>query len=198
VEELRILLGRVAYRTVQPYGIEFESLRYNCAELAPLRTRLAQQADKRVKLKYQPSDLSRIYVYDPFENRYVAVPALAQEYTQGLSLWKHRVVRHFVLAQQRQVDLAALGAARRRIQEIIEASLRRKDLHARTRVARWQTESRSAPTSPTPDALEAPGAAPEAPLPALTVPAAEELAQLGWSVNYDLPIPQAGVKSDDC
>lgn len=38
--ELQILLGRVAYRTIQPYGIELYSLRYNCTELISLRTRM--------------------------------------------------------------------------------------------------------------------------------------------------------------
>ena len=67
-DELLILLGRVDYRTVNPYGIEFEHLRYNAPALGALRYRLKGQ---RAKIKYHPGDLSRVYVFDPFENCYL-------------------------------------------------------------------------------------------------------------------------------
>ncbi len=95
LEELRIILSRVEQRTVARYGIELWGLRYNCAALAPLRSRLERQKDrslKVVKVKYHPGDISRIYVYDHFDQQYIEVPALGQEYTADLSLWKHRVI----------------------------------------------------------------------------------------------------------
>lgn len=144
-KELEILLGRVDYRTVQSYGIEFQSLRYNCPELTLLRTRLKKSGDKRIKLKYQPSDLGSVHVYDPFEQEYIEVPALVQEYASGLSLWKHRVIRNYVLSQQEKVDLAALGRAQRKIQEIVEDSLQKKKLRTRTRIARWQGQDTQPP-----------------------------------------------------
>ena len=48
-EELSILLGRTASRVIQPYGIEFASLRYNCDELLTLRTRLKKQPAKIIR-----------------------------------------------------------------------------------------------------------------------------------------------------
>jgi len=139
-QELAVLLGRVEYRSLHHYGIEFLSLRYNCAELAPLRTQL--KAQKQVKFKYHPADLSCIYVHDPFETvpfkpKYIKVPALDEDYTQGLSLWKHRVIRNLVLSEQDQVDLAALGRAKRKIQDIVEAGRRRQRRHTRPYIARW-------------------------------------------------------------
>ena len=71
-DELAILLGRVEWRVLHPYGIEFECLRYNAADLGELRVRLKGE---KVKLKYHPGDLSRIYVFDPFEKRYHELPA---------------------------------------------------------------------------------------------------------------------------
>ncbi|MBN1955259.1 MAG: transposase [Anaerolineae bacterium] len=62
--ELKILLGRVTQRVIQPYGIEFMRLRYNSPDLAPLRTYLA---GAKVKIKYDPTDLGGIHVYDPRE-----------------------------------------------------------------------------------------------------------------------------------
>jgi putative transposase len=135
-EELSILLGRTDTRALQHYGIKFASLRYNCDDLLTLRTRVKGQT---VKIKYHPADLSCLYVYDPFERQYIRVPALDQEYTQGLSLWKHRVIRQAVLDEQEQVDLVALGQAKRKIQAIVEEGRQRKRQQTRTRIARWDT-----------------------------------------------------------
>ncbi len=135
-EELLILLGRTTTRVLHHYGIEFACLRYNCDDLLALRTRLKGQA---IKIKYHPADLSCLYVFDPFEQQYLHVPALDQEYTQGLSLWKHRVIRQAVLEAQDKVDLVALGQAKRKIQQIVDAGRQRKRQSTRTRIARWDT-----------------------------------------------------------
>lgn len=135
-EELSILLGRTTTRVLHHYGIEFASLRYNCDELISLRTRMKGQA---AKIKYHPADLSCLHVYDTFERQYIRVPALADEYTHGLSLWKHRVIRQFALEEQDQVDLEALGKAKRKIQQIVDADRRRKRQGTRTRIARWES-----------------------------------------------------------
>jgi putative transposase len=122
-------------------GIEFASLRYNCGDLLTLRTQLK---GKPAKIKYHPADLSCLYVYDPFDRRYIRVPALAQEYTQGLSLWKHRVIRQVVLEAQDRVDLEALGKAKRKIQQIVDAGRQRKRQATRSRIARWDTAGKPA------------------------------------------------------
>ena len=67
------------------------------------------------------------------------MPALDQEYTQELSLWKHRVIRRAVLAEQARVDIVALGRAKRKIQEIVETGRQRKRQRTRSRIARWDT-----------------------------------------------------------
>jgi putative transposase len=135
-EELSILLGRTADRVIHPYGIEFASLRYNCADLVTLRTRLKGKA---ARIKYHPGNLSRLYVFDEFEQQYTLVPALDQEYTHELSLWKHRVIRQAVLDEQAQVDMVALGRAKRKIQQIVEDGRLRKRQSTRSRIARWDT-----------------------------------------------------------
>lgn len=134
-EELAILLGRVERRMIQHYGVELFNLRYNCTELALLRHRLKGEP---AKVKYHPGDLSRIYVRDPFDERYVSVPALDQDYTRGLSLWAHRVVCEFVRREQDRVDLAALGRAKLKIQEIVDAARSRKRSSTQRKVARWE------------------------------------------------------------
>jgi putative transposase len=202
--ELLVLLGRVAYRTVQPYGIELNCLRYNCAALTALRTRMRKRDNKQVKLKYNPADLGQIQVYDPDEKQYLQVPALAQEYAQDLSLWKHKVIRNFALSQQGAVDIVALGRAQRKIQAIVEESLARKKLGTRSKVARWRSggdleEAQQVDPGPT---GERDGLSPtaETPPPALQLTDVdldvEELEAAGWHVSYDLPLTSKGEPVD--
>lgn len=139
-DDLSILLGRVEWRTLHPYGIEFECLRYNAPDLGLLRDRLQ---GKKVKLKYHPGDLGHIYVFDPFERIYLEVPALEQEYARGLSFWKHRLIRRAAMREADQIDLAALGRARRKIQEMVDAARSRKRTTSRQRVARWDGQAPS-------------------------------------------------------
>lgn len=204
--ELHIFLGRVVYRTVQPYGIDLHTLRYNCADLTPLRTRMSKRTDKQVKVKYDPTDLSRIHVYDPDDQCYLEVPALAQEYSQGLSLWKHKVIRNFVLDRQETVDIVALGQAQREIQTIVEESLQRKKLSTRAKIARWQnmgqapdaTKQQAQVTNEQEIITVNDGAS--------TTPSVldfelnlepEKLEAEGWRVSYDLPETDTGVMSND-
>jgi len=189
-EELMILLGRVAHRVVPHYGIQLHSLRYNTSDLTLLRTRLKGE---KVKVKYHPGDLSCIHVYDPFDGRYIEVPALDQEYTRGLSLWKHRIIRRAALEESDSVDLVALGRAKRKIQEIVDAGKSRKQLRTRSRIARWETggkptrnmESEREDASPS-ETLASTIQDP----PIETSPLADidlDLDDEGWEISYDLP-----------
>jgi putative transposase len=137
--DLQVLLGRVEHRAIWPYGVDFESIRYNCDDLLIPRTRLKGE---KAKIKYHPGDLSRIYVFDPFDERYITVPALDQEYTRGLSLWKHRVIRNFASREQDKPDLVALGRAKRKIREIVEAGRERKRASTRAAMTRWETSGK--------------------------------------------------------
>jgi putative transposase len=189
-EELAILLGRVTYRAVQHYGIQLHSLRYNSSDLALLRTRLKGE---KIKVKYHPGDLNYIHVYDPFDNRYIEVPALDQAYTQGLSLWKHRIIRRAALEESDSVDLVALGRAKRRIQEIVDAGKSRKRLRTRSRIARWETGgkptrevgSEEEDRSPT-ETLSSTGESPSTDT-SLLADIDLDLDDEGWEISYDLP-----------
>lgn len=187
--DLQILLGRVEYRVIHHYGVEFEALRYNCPDLAPLRARLK---GAKAKIKYHPGDISRLWVFDPFEGEYIEVPALGQEYAQGLSLWKHRVIRNAVLEERGEVDLAALGRAKRKIQEIVREGKHRRRAGSRSRCARWDTAGQ--PTRKLAPARQAEKPALPASQPAQALPspepAADDLAEKpgeGWELSFDLP-----------
>jgi putative transposase len=192
-EDLSILLGRVTQRVIQHYGVQFCSLRYNSSELTLLRTRLKGE---KAKIKYHPADLSRLYVYDPFDNRYIDVPALDQEYTQGLSLWKHRIIRRAARSEYDTVDLVALGRAKRKIQEIVETGRSRKRLSTRKRIARWESsgkptrqmesEQEAGEIGDEPLALIGEGTSDAQP-PGILDLDLGDLEEEGWDVSYELP-----------
>ena len=192
-EELLILLGQVEWRTLQHYGLDFESIRYNAPELAALRNELAK--GEKVKIKYHPGDLGRVYVYNPFTRTYLEAPAQDHTgYTQGLSLWKHRVIRRFVLDRQDTVDVAALGQAKQHIQAIVDQARTRQQTHTRSRLARWE-KSHQPPSlvdqSPRSNALSLPSGEAASLLPqtevAITTPLSTDEQ---WSLTYDLPASQ--------
>jgi putative transposase len=199
--QLRVLLGRVIYRSLQHYGIDLHNLRYNSSNLAPLRHHMKKRDNPQLKVKYDPSDLSRIHVYDPDEQQYLEVPALAEAYTQGLSLWKHQVIRNFALNQQERVDIVALGRAQRQIQAIVEESLQLKKVATRAKIARWQNGTQLGESKPqhliqtgTPSNTDLP---PPPPLDFDLGLDPEKLDTEGWQVSYKQPQTGQEVGTDD-
>lgn len=115
--DLDVLAGLVERRAVRSSGIELFTLNYNCAELAAVRRAL--KPGEKTTVKYDPNDISLIYVWDKVGRRFVPVPALDQDYSKGLSLWQHETVRKFARKLiGDQVDAEALNRARRRLQRI--------------------------------------------------------------------------------
>jgi putative transposase len=195
-EDLKILLGRVAHRVIQPYGIEFMRLRYNSQDLAPLRTHLD---GTKVKIKYDPTDLGFIHVYDPREQGYIEVECLDREYARGLSLWKHRVILNWARKEQARVDILGLARAKRRIQEIVEKGKMDKRIKSRSRIARWKTggkpvgrgqESDSPGLNETLSPLLPPPSQAQPDLSSLGLDFSvtlDDLENEDWSGGYDLP-----------
>jgi hypothetical protein len=76
---------------------------------------------EKVKIKYDPNDISVIYVWDDFNSRFLPVPALDQEYTRNLTIWQHHIIRKYARRCVRtHVDIAALCHAKELIQQIVE------------------------------------------------------------------------------
>lgn len=134
---LNVLLGSVEARTISARGIELHSLFYNDDALAGLRRRLGK--GERAAVKYDSSDLSVIHVADKDNGIYVPVPAVNQDYAQGLSLWQHRIIRDYARRTiMETVDTLALCRAKQKIQEIVEREwLATKRTGTRQRLARY-------------------------------------------------------------
>jgi putative transposase len=167
-EETRILLMRSEERVIQRGGIQFEWLFYRSPDLMRLRSQLPEGTE--VRFKYDPADISRLYVFDQPHHRWLLVPAADQSYTRGLSLWKHRIINRYVQAQRRDVDIEALAAAKAKIQQIVaeEYTLTRTSRGRKT-AARFLGVGVPEPPAPTtPPALPAPPAALPEPQPIAT------------------------------
>jgi putative transposase len=164
-EETRIMLMRSETRTIQRSGIQFEWLFYRNPDLMRLRSQLPEGTEVRVK--FDPGDISAIYVTDPTTGKRLHVPVAreALAYAQGLSLWKHRIINRYVQAQRGDVDIEALAAAKAKIQQIVASE------YAVTRTSRGRkTAARFLGVAvPEPLAL-APSLALPAPTPALPAP----------------------------
>lgn len=116
--DLDILVGFVERRSVGPSGVELFGLQYNCAELGRLRRFLAR--GEKAKVKYDPNDISRIYVWDKVDNIFLMVPALNQDYTAGLTIWQHEAIKKYTRQFLKNlVDMESLCRAKGRIQEIV-------------------------------------------------------------------------------
>lgn len=116
--DLRIMLYGSEERTVQRSGIEFESLRYQSADLIQLRSGKGTGRTEQVPIRYNPADLGSIYVYDHKAGSWLEVASTDAGYAQGLPLWKHRRIREVLLREKGEVNIVALAEAKRRIQEI--------------------------------------------------------------------------------
>lgn len=104
---LKIELGLLRHRTIGLAGIRLHNLRYQSDELIEYRKYCSVKYERKlfVKTKTDPSDISSIYVYLEFENRYIRVPAVDNSgYTQGLSLFEHERIQR-VHVQTRSVWL---------------------------------------------------------------------------------------------
>ena len=118
-EFLNVALGYTEERVVSNRGIELDNLFYNDEELAMVRRTL--EPHKKVIVKRDPSDLSLIHVYDEKHDKYLAVTAIDQDYTKGLTLYQHTVISRYVRERlKRSVDVFALARAKREVQEIVE------------------------------------------------------------------------------
>lgn len=202
-EETRLLLYPGNTRTLQRSGIDFEALRYQSPNLARLRVTIPRGTE--VSLKYDPGDINTLYVFDPNARQWLPVPAVDQAYTQGLSLWKHRIIRSYVLREKGAVDIAALAAAKQKIQQIAaeEFALTKKGRGRKTAARFLDVGTQPAPgttsAAPAPEAATNPPSVSPAPEPSSVAPAPaspasnedenddEEFDTEGWGGDYNLP-----------
>jgi putative transposase len=179
---LRLILLPSAERALQPRGIEWEHNFYRGPELARLRE---LYGGEKVRFKYDPDNMDVVYVRDQSSaTGWVEFHSTTPDYTRGLSLAKHRVIRQYVSEQKQAVDQFSLARAKAHIQQIIEREFfTTNKLRRRSRLKALLK-------------LEPPGMGEAKPKttrarPVQQTEPEEDLPQdmTGWSSDYGLPIP---------
>lgn len=131
-QQLEVITGIPAKRTLFHYGIELDGLQYNSEQLQVLRRRTGENLP--VQLKYYEDTAAHIHVFDPVTKEYLKVPAKLMEYAQDLPRDIHRLVREqarkrfgdHVLSEQ-------LLQAKAEIEELIRDALKAKKMgHRKT------------------------------------------------------------------
>lgn len=89
-QQLSVIMGIPAQRTLFHYGLEINGLYYNSIPLQTIRRQHGQNI--RVELKYYEDNLGYVHVLDPTLKEYLQVPAIKQVYASGLTLDQHEVI----------------------------------------------------------------------------------------------------------
>jgi putative transposase len=133
---LYVTLGKTEQRTLQHYGIEIFTLRYNSPELNQLRTKFDKKTS--YKIKYNPNDISQIFVNIPDTAEYIPVPCTDYEYAHNKTEFAHNMIKKFARENLGASDIQAFMAAEARIQEIVESErLITEKVHRASKKARY-------------------------------------------------------------
>jgi putative transposase len=134
VQRLDVILGRRLTRTLSHKGVEFGHLLYNSTDLVDLRIALGEKL--KVTVSVDDSNLGSIVVFHPETNEGIRVPALRQEYAEGITADQHRAIRQFAKLQYGKINIERLLMAKKAVRDQIRSALARPKLSTRKRAAR--------------------------------------------------------------
>ena len=115
-----ILFGQVETRTLAKKGVELDYIHYNSTELKHLRQK---RGNIQTIIKFDPEDISKIYVYDEVTEKYIIAYSLLPDYTRGLTKWQHKNNIRIAKILNGKVDEKSLAQADARIQKLIQECL---------------------------------------------------------------------------
>lgn len=93
MERLRMVSALSKQLMVHQGGVELHGLPFGGAELLPMRR--AQGENFRAWVKWDPDDMSQIWVQDPISQQWVGSPCRWGDYANGLSWNQHLLTRKF-------------------------------------------------------------------------------------------------------
>lgn len=107
--------AHVVFRSLSKEGVGIHNLHYRSEALKDLRLRLHQKSSRAnrksasmpVKVSYDPANLERIFVWDPIERCYVEARSTRPDYTRGLALNVHEMVRGWAAKADREFETEA-------------------------------------------------------------------------------------------
>ena len=87
-EQLKVMTGTPAERTIFHYGIEFEGEHYNSPILQAIRQRIG--GNPKVSLKAYDDSISYIHVFDKHHKEYISVPIVGFDNPEGITRDIHK------------------------------------------------------------------------------------------------------------
>jgi putative transposase len=117
----KIILMKLGTGSIQRTGIRDRHLFYQSQALKNIQHELYKKGlPNSVQYKYDPTDLSKIYVYNEFERNYLEVPCTNQEYSFGLNEYTHRILIKKLNDEEKKVNMSELAAAKAELMEMIQ------------------------------------------------------------------------------
>jgi putative transposase len=89
--QLDLIAAMSKQLTVAQGGVEFHGLSYSDTALHDLKKHVGHKF--KTLVKWNPDELSSVYVKNPRNDEWLIVPSLRPEYTQGLSWIQHKLIR---------------------------------------------------------------------------------------------------------
>lgn len=129
-QQLEVMTGIPAKRTLFHYGVELEGLTYNSELLQSIRRRAGE--NKPVTLKFYEDAAAYVDVFDPYAKEYIRVPCKLAEYAENLTRHTHRLIR--ANARKRfgdDYEDSKLLESRAEIEALIKQALRDKRMGSR-------------------------------------------------------------------
>ncbi|MCR6480690.1 transposase [Variovorax sp. ZS18.2.2] len=90
-KQLDMIAAMSKQLTVAQGGVDFHGLNYSSRELLDLKKAIGSKFETLVK--WNPDDLSYVYLKHPRTDEWLVLPSLLREYTDGLSWVQHKLIR---------------------------------------------------------------------------------------------------------
>lgn len=91
IDQLNLILAKEMTRKLNHEGVTIFGLAYNSSELGVLRAR--SDNPYNVQVRFDPSNMSSVWVYDEINGNYIVVPSIHPEYADDLSLLEHKSIK---------------------------------------------------------------------------------------------------------
>lgn len=136
-EQMDVLVGIPATRTLFKYGLELDNLIYNSDELQLILARHGVGKGLKLMLKFYEDDVGYIHVFDPNNKIYLRINAIHQDYVVGLSRHIHRMIVEKIRKENDgHFKSDRLLDAKHEIQAIVSQALLHKKMANRKRGAK--------------------------------------------------------------
>lgn len=134
LDQLDLIAAMRKELTVGAGGVEMLGISYSSSDLAVMKKQVGHSF--KTGIKWNPDDMSFVYVQYPKTSEWLAVPSLDPDYTDGLSWLQHRLIRkharenhvrgggaeQLLLARQELHELWMNGIARRNRNQDLKTS----------------------------------------------------------------------------